>query len=141
MRCPQCGERDTRVVDSRDLDDSATIRRRRECNACATRFTTYERIEAARLVIVKRDGTRQEFDRDKLAAGLRKALTRRPVAENAAEEIRDDVVEELERAGRALEMADHGATILAQVRRRGRELEAQSLEGDDAAQKAGRNTA
>ena len=78
MRCPQCGERDTRVVDSRDLDDSATIRRRRECNACATRFTTYERIEAARLVIVKRDGTRQEFDRDKLAAGLRKALTRRP---------------------------------------------------------------
>ena len=72
MRCPQCGERDTRVVDSRDLDDSATIRRRRECNACATRFTTYERIEAARLVIVKRDGTRQEFDRDKLAAGLMK---------------------------------------------------------------------
>ena len=56
MRCPQCGERDTRVVDSRDLDDSATIRRRRECNACATRFTTYERVEAARLVVVKRDG-------------------------------------------------------------------------------------
>ena len=77
MRCPQCGERDTRVVDSRDLDDSATIRRRRECNACTTRFTTYERIEAARLVVVKRDGTRQEFDRDRLATGLRKALTRR----------------------------------------------------------------
>ena len=84
MRCPQCGERDTRVVDSRDLDESATIRRRRECNLCATRFTTYERIEAARLVIVKRDGNRQEFDRDKLAAGLRKALTRRPVADDAA---------------------------------------------------------
>ena len=80
MRCPQCGERDTRVVDSRDLDDSATIRRRRECNACAMRFTTYERVEAARLVVVKRDGTRQEFDRDRLATGLRKALTRRPVA-------------------------------------------------------------
>ena len=78
MRCPHCGERDTRVVDSRDLDESATIRRRRECNACTTRFTTYERIEAARLVIVKRDGVRQEFDRDKLASGLRKALTRRP---------------------------------------------------------------
>ena len=69
MRCPQCGERDTRVVDSRDLDDSATIRRRRECSPCATRFTTYERVEAARLVVVKRDGTRQEFDRDKLASG------------------------------------------------------------------------
>ena len=66
MRCPQCGERETRVVDSRDLDDSATIRRRRECAACTMRFTTYERVEAARLVVVKRDGTRQEFDRDKL---------------------------------------------------------------------------
>ena len=69
MRCPQCGERETRVVDSRDLDDAATIRRRRECAACTTRFTTYERVEAARLVVVKRDGTRQEFDRDKLASG------------------------------------------------------------------------
>jgi transcriptional repressor NrdR len=99
MRCPQCGERDTRVVDSRDLDDSATIRRRRECNACATRFTTYERMEAARLVIVKRDGTRQEFDRDKLAAGLRKALTRRPVPDGAAEQAADEIEAELRSAG------------------------------------------
>src|SRR5258708_19342191 len=91
MRGPAGGGRDARVVDSRDLDASATIRRRRECNVCATRFTTYERIEAARLVIVKRDGTRQEFDRDKLAAGLRKALTRRPVAENAADEAADGI--------------------------------------------------
>jgi transcriptional repressor NrdR len=99
MRCPQCGERDTRVVDSRDLDESATIRRRRECNACATRFTTYERIEAARLVIAKRDGTRQEFDRDKLAAGLRKALTRRPVADDAADIAADAIEAELRAAG------------------------------------------
>ncbi|CAN5589502.1 transcriptional regulator NrdR [soil metagenome] len=99
MRCPQCGERDTRVVDSRDLDESATIRRRRECNACATRFTTYERIEAARLVVVKRDGVRQEFDRDKLASGLRKALTRRPVADDAAEIAADAIEVELRAAG------------------------------------------
>ncbi len=85
MRCPQCGERETRVVDSRDLDDSATIRRRRECAACAMRFTTYERVEAARLIVVKRDGARQEFDRDRLVSGLRKALTRRPVPDGAAE--------------------------------------------------------
>ena len=91
MRCPQCEERDTRVVDSRDLDDAATIRRRRECAACGARFTTYERIEAARLVVVKRDGTRQEFDRDKLAAGLRKALTRRPVPDGAAERAADEI--------------------------------------------------
>jgi transcriptional repressor NrdR len=99
MRCPQCGERDTRVVDSRDLDESATIRRRRECNLCSTRFTTYERIEAARLVVVKRDGTRQEFDRDKLASGLRKALTRRPVPDAAAEQAADEIEAELRAAG------------------------------------------
>ena len=99
MRCPHCGERDTRVVDSRDLDESATIRRRRECNACATRFTTYERMEAARLVVLKRDGVRQEFDRDKLASGLRKALTRRPVADDAAEAAADAIEVELRAAG------------------------------------------
>ncbi|HUG28995.1 MAG TPA: transcriptional regulator NrdR [Candidatus Limnocylindria bacterium] len=99
MRCPVCGERDTRVVDSRDLDDSATIRRRRECNACTARFTTYERVEAARLLIVKRDGTRQEFDRDKLANGLRKALTRRPVPEGAAEAAADQIEAELRSEG------------------------------------------
>ena len=69
MRCPHCGTRDTRVVDSRDLDESAVIRRRRECPACSTRFTTYERVEAARLIVVKRDGVRQEFDREKLVSG------------------------------------------------------------------------
>jgi transcriptional repressor NrdR len=99
VRCPVCGERDTRVVDSRDLDDSATIRRRRECNVCAARFTTYERVEAARLLIVKRDGTRQEFDRDKLANGLRKALTRRPVPEGAAEAAADQIEAELRSEG------------------------------------------
>lgn len=99
MRCPQCGARDSRVVDSRDLDDAATIRRRRECGACATRFTTYERVEAARLVVVKRDGVRQEFDRDKLAAGLRKALTRRPVHDAAAEVAADEIEAELRAAG------------------------------------------
>jgi len=101
MRCPQCGARDTRVVDSRDLDDSATIRRRRECGACATRFTTYERVEAARLVVLKRDGTRQEFDRDKLASGLRKALTRRPVADGAADQAADEIETELRAAGQS----------------------------------------
>ena len=99
MRCPQCGTRDTRVVDSRDLDESATIRRRRECPACTARFTTYERVEAARLVVVKRDGVRQEFDRDKLAAGLAKALTRRPVPEDAAERAADAIEAELRSSG------------------------------------------
>ena len=99
MRCPQCGTRDTRVVDSRDLDEASTIRRRRECPACTTRFTTYERVEAARLVVAKRDGIRQEFDRDKLASGLAKALTRRPVADDAAERAADEIESELRSSG------------------------------------------
>jgi transcriptional repressor NrdR len=99
MHCPQCGERETRVVDSRDLEDQATIRRRRECARCGARFTTYERIEAARLVVLKRDGSRQEFDREKLASGLRKALTRRPVAEDAADRAADGIETALRGAG------------------------------------------
>ena len=99
MRCPQCSTRDTRVVDSRDLEETATIRRRRECPACSARFTTYERVESARLVVVKRDGARQEFDRDKLAQGLAKALTRRPVAEDAAERAADGIEGELRSSG------------------------------------------
>jgi transcriptional repressor NrdR len=101
MRCPHCGARDNRVVDSRDLDEAATIRRRRECAACSTRFTTYERIEAPRLIVVKRDGTRQEFDREKLAAGLRKALTRRPVPDDAADLAADRIEADLRTSGLA----------------------------------------
>jgi transcriptional repressor NrdR len=99
MRCPQCASRDSRVVDSRDLDDAATIRRRRECTACGARFTTYERIEAARLVVVKRDGVRQEWDREKVGSGLQKALTRRPVPEGAAEQAADEIEAELRSMG------------------------------------------
>jgi transcriptional repressor NrdR len=118
MRCPQCGARDTRVVDSRDLDESATIRRRRECAACATRFTTYERAEAARLVVVKRDGGRQEFDRDKLASGLRKALTRRPVPAAAAEQAADEIEAELRATGMSeVPSSRVGALAMAKLRR------------------------
>jgi transcriptional repressor NrdR len=112
MRCPHCGERETRVVDSRDLDDAATIRRRRECIACTTRFTTYERVEAARLVVVKQDGIRQEFDRNKLASGLRKALTRRPVPDDAAEQAADRIEAELRSEG-ATEIPSSRIGVLA----------------------------
>lgn len=117
MRCPQCGERETRVVDSRDLDESATIRRRRECASCGTRFTTYERTEAARLVVAKRDGTRQEFDRDRLVAGLRKALTRRPVPDGIAEQAADEIEAEL-RAGGLTEVPSSRIGVLAMARLR-----------------------
>ena len=99
MRCPQCGERESRVIDLRELEESSSIRRRRECATCSRRFTTYERVEAARLIIVKRDGTREDFDREKVASGIRKALTRRPVPAGAAERAADEIEAELRTAG------------------------------------------
>ena len=117
MRCPQCESRDSRVVDSRDLEDSATIRRRRECLTCGARFTTYERIEAARLVVVKRDGARQDFDHEKLVAGLRKALTRRPVPDEAAERAADEIEVAL-RAGGTTEVESARVGELAMERLR-----------------------
>lgn len=95
MRCPRCSEASTRVIDSRDLEAGSTIRRRRECETCAYRFTTYERPEGARLIVVKRDGSRQEFDREKLRVGLLKALEKRPVTlervEGAVDEIESTI--------------------------------------------------
>jgi transcriptional repressor NrdR len=91
MRCPHCENDATRVIDSRDLENGSTIRRRRECEACGHRFTTYERPEGARLVVVKRDGSREEFEREKLRAGLLKALQKRPVTLDRVEAALDEI--------------------------------------------------
>src|SRR5437870_11644378 len=76
MRCPSCGNQDTRVVDSREAEDGTSIRRRRACDRCEARFTTFERSESARIQVLKRDGTRQEFDRRKLASAIGKAASK-----------------------------------------------------------------
>ncbi len=91
MRCPRCEQTGTRVIDSRDLEGGSTIRRRRECERCAYRFTTYERPEGARLVVVKRDGSREDYDREKVRAGLLKALQKRPVTLDRVEAAVDEI--------------------------------------------------
>jgi transcriptional repressor NrdR len=101
MRCPRCENDTTRVVDSRDLENGSTIRRRRECEACGHRFTTYERPEGARLVVVKRDGSREDFERDKLMAGLLKALQKRPVTLDRVEAAVDEIEAKLRTRGDA----------------------------------------
>ena len=101
MRCPRCEATGTRVIDSRDLEAGSTIRRRRECEACSYRFTTYERPEGARLVVVKRDGSRQDFDREKVRAGLLKALQKRPVTLDRVEDAVDDIEATLRTRGDA----------------------------------------
>jgi transcriptional repressor NrdR len=101
MRCPRCEQTGTRVIDSRDLESGSTIRRRRECEACSYRFTTYERPEGARLAVIKRDGARQDFDREKLRAGLLKALQKRPVTLDQVETAVDEIEAKLRVRGDA----------------------------------------
>jgi transcriptional repressor NrdR len=85
MICPTCRKSETRVVDSRD--DESVVRRRRECLACKHRFTTYERMEAPRLFVVKKDGRREQYNRDKMLAGLRRACEKRPISEAQMDEM------------------------------------------------------
>jgi transcriptional repressor NrdR len=79
MRCPFCGHDEDKVIDSRPSDEGAAIRRRRECIACSARFTTYEKIENLPLLVIKKDGTREPFDREKLMSGIMKSCQKRPV--------------------------------------------------------------
>ncbi len=99
MRCPFCNARDSRVIDSREVVGGESIRRRRECVVCSRRFTTYERIELAGLVVVKKDGRRQEFDPAKLRQKLRVALTKRPIGEREIETLVQRVEAELHALG------------------------------------------
>jgi transcriptional repressor NrdR len=92
MRCPKCGCQDDKVIDSRASREGATIRRRRECIGCGHRFTTYEELEHEGLMVLKRDGRREEFSREKLLAGLRKACQKRPISPKALEDLVDHIV-------------------------------------------------
>lgn len=91
MRCPKCQHNNSRVVDSRQTDDGRTIRRRRECENCGFRFTTFERIEAAPLLVIKKNGAREEFNREKILRGLIRSAEKRPVAMEQMEKVVDDV--------------------------------------------------
>src|SRR5580692_3939992 len=92
MRCPKCGCQDDKVIDSRSSREGATIRRRRECSSCGFRFTTYEEIERAGLFVVKRDDRREEFSKEKLLSGIKKACQKRPVSLKALDDLVDHIV-------------------------------------------------
>jgi len=99
MKCPYCAFTDNHVIDSRLSKDKNVIRRRRECNECGRRFTTYERIEEMLPLVIKRDGRREQFDRMKILAGLRKACQKRPVSANALERLVDRIETKLQETG------------------------------------------
>lgn len=115
MKCPHCGEPDSRVIDTRSTGDG--IRRRRECVACGKRFTTYEQV-AASLLIIKNNGRREPYDRQKLMHGILVACAKRPIPQVAIEAMVDDIEEELARMGRAeVKSSVVGSLVLEHLRK------------------------
>ncbi len=99
MNCPYCGHAEDKVIDSREVNDG--IRRRRQCLGCGSRFTTYERLQPASLFVIKKDERREEFNRDKLLTGIRKACEKRPLPTGTVDKLVDDIEAELYQGGKA----------------------------------------
>ena len=118
MICPYCGHSDDRVVDSREVRDGSEIRRRRECAGCGRRFTTYERVDELPATVVKRDGRRESFDREKLLNGLIRACEKRPVPRRALMEVVDEVEATLAaREVREMSSEEIGNLVIERLRR------------------------
>jgi len=117
MRCPFCGHLESKVIDSRESKKGLSIRRRRECEACRRRFTTYEKVEEIPYMIVKKDGSRQMFDRQKLLKGLMKACEKRPIAMSRLEEIVEEIESRLqERPDKELKASEIGLLVMDRLR-------------------------
>jgi transcriptional repressor NrdR len=117
MKCPFCGYSDSKVIDSRPAEEGSTIRRRRECLACQKRFTTYEIIERLPLVVIKRDGSRQSFDKVKLINGMVRACEKRPVTLSQLETIADEIEQELQSGlEREVRTVDIGEMVMARLK-------------------------
>ena len=116
MRCPKCGFRDDKVIDSRQSRDSSSIRRRRVCLQCSYRFTTYEEIERSELRVIKRDRTHEPFDRRKLVSSLAKACEKRSISLVTLEGAVDEIVHEVETGGREITSAAIGTKVLEKLR-------------------------
>lgn len=116
MRCPWCGHEDDRVVDSRPAEGGATIRRRRECSSCTRRYTTFERIEGLGVMVLKREGSREPFDREKVLSGVRKALTNRPVSEAQVDQLAERVATRLRKRGSEVTSQEVGFEVLGALR-------------------------
>lgn len=116
MKCPYCKADDTRVVDSREGKDGFSVRRRRECVECKKRFTTYERIQHAEVLVVKKDGRREEFDRNKIISGMRRACEKRPISTETIEDFATSLEKELmERGEREIPSEEIGERLIARL--------------------------
>ena len=116
MRCPACSSIEDKVIDSRSADDGSAIRRRRECLGCARRFTTYERLEEAPVVVIKRNGVRQSFDRAKVLDGLRAAAKNLPIDDEVLDTVATDVEEAIRLEGTEVQSERVGLAVLERLR-------------------------
>ena len=117
MKCPFCGHPESKVIDPRPADENASIRRRRECLACGKRFTTYETVECLPIVVIKKDGSRQSFDRQKVLRGMIRACEKRPVSLAELERIADEIEQELQNSmEREIRTADIGEKVMERLR-------------------------
>jgi len=118
MICPYCANSDTGVIESRDAEDGAVVRRRRECAKCGKRFTTYERVGNIDLKVVKKDGLVEDFDREKLERGIRKACWKRPVADEEIEIVVDEVeMKLLNRKAVQVNSRDIGSLVMTRLKK------------------------
>ena len=118
MKCPFCAHLESKVVDSRPADEGASIRRRRECLACHKRFTTYETMECLPLMVIKKDGSRQSFDRTKVLAGLIRACEKRPVSYNTLEAMANEIEQVLQnKMEREVSSAEIGELVMERLKK------------------------
>ena len=118
MKCPYCAHLESKVVDSRPADEGASIRRRRECLACHKRFTTYETMESLPLMVVKKDGSRQSFDRNKVLGGLIRACEKRPVPYSALESMANEIEQVLQnKMEREVSSAEIGELVMERLKK------------------------
>ena len=117
MKCPYCGNPDTRVVDSRPVDDNSSIRRRRVCDDCGKRFTSYERVETVPLIVIKKDKNREIFDRSKIEAGVLRACHKRPISAAQIHELVDSVETEVYNSGeREIPSSRIGEMVISRIK-------------------------
>ena len=117
MLCPKCKHEDTHVLDSRDTHEKKEIRRRRECGKCSYRFTTFERVESTNFIVIKKDNSRESYDREKLERGIWKACEKRPVTEEQVAKMLNELEEEMSNFGKEIHSRNLGESVMERLKK------------------------
>lgn len=117
MKCPFCGETDSKVIDSRPAEDGSSIRRRRQCNVCKKRFTTYEKVETIPLIVIKKDNNREPYDREKIVSGILRSCHKRPISADQINRLVDEIETEIfNREDREIPAQEIGEIVMSRLK-------------------------